>query len=134
MAKYNIKALNYIACGSARSFINMDVELGYELYDYVHLLCAEAGSGGYPDQKSWRAGTMSSDISVDIGTEHGEGEYYPTDFIYRERNLPLSRENESTGIVLNEQQRYFNEADSSKRKYIRLYLSCCTNQLSGEIL
>jgi len=133
MAKYNIRSLNYIACGEARDFINMDLELGYEVYDYVHLLCAEAGSRGYPDIESWRQKCMSDDISVDIGTEHGEGDFYPANYIYRERDIALSREGEAAGVVLNEQQRYFNETDSGKRKYIRLYLSCCTKQMLERI-
>ena len=41
MAKYNITDLNYIAVGANKCFINMDTELGYQIYDYVHLLCAE---------------------------------------------------------------------------------------------
>jgi len=41
MAKYNITDLNYIAVGANRCFINMDIQLGYQEYDYLHLLCAE---------------------------------------------------------------------------------------------
>lgn len=76
---------------------------------------------------------MSDDISVDIGTEQGEGSYRPTDFIYRERDTPLSRENECAGVVLNEHQRYFDETDSNKRRYIRMYLSCCTEEMREKI-
>lgn len=133
MAKYSIKSLNYIACGEARDFINMDLVLDYEVYDYVHLLCAEAGSRGYPDIESWRQKCMSDDISVDIGTEQGDGDYYPAEYIYRGDGVPLSREGDQTGVVLTEQQRYFNETDSGKRRYIRLYLSCCTKEMLERI-
>ena len=133
MAKYNIKSLNYVACGETRNFVNMDVELGYELCDVVHLLCAESGTTGYPDVDSWRAGALSSGISVDIGTEHGEGYYYPSDYIYRNRDTPLAQEGSRTALVLNEQQPRFVETDSGSRKYVRLYLSCCTETMLQKI-
>lgn len=77
MARYNITGINYAALGEHRSFINLDLELDYELYDLVHLLCAETGTSGYASLGAKSAGDLSA-LSVDIGTEHGEGFWHKT--------------------------------------------------------
>lgn len=77
MARYNITGINYAALGEHRSFINLDLELDYKLYDFVHLLCAEAGTSGYASQEDKAARALSA-LSVDIGTEQGEGFWHKT--------------------------------------------------------
>ena len=70
---------------------------------------------------------------VDIGTEHGEGYYAMTNYIEKADNSALARELCAVGIVLNEEQDKFIETDPSKRDYIRLYLSCCTDEMRQKI-
>lgn len=136
MAKYNITSLNYIASGSNRSYINMDVCLEYELFDYIHLLCSETNTSAYPDAKTRKTNdeTMLSAVSVDIGTEQGEGYWAKTNYIEKADDSALARELCADGIVLNEEQDLFVETDSSKRDYIRLYLSCCTEEMKQKIV
>ena len=142
MAKYNITDLNYIAVGANRCFINMDIQLGYQVYDYVHLLCAETETSGYETLDDYRNG-ISSALCVDIGTEQGEGYWYPTNYIKkaattngaRKSNIDgaLSKEKYYEQVILNEKQSYFIETDPSAKKYIRLYLSCCTIEMKRKI-
>ena len=135
MAKYNITSLNYIASGTSRSYINMDVCLGYELFDYVHLLCSETNTSAYLDIRTRKTNdeTKLSAVSVDIGTEQGEGYWAKTNYIEKADDSALARELCADGIVLNEEQDFFVEKDSSKRDYIRLYLSCCTEEMKQKI-
>ncbi len=133
MAKYNIKNLNYISTGEDRSFINMDIELGYEIYDYIHFLCAETSSNGYLNMHDKIDQKNLTVLSHDIGTEQCDGFYYKADYIQKECSDPLAQEQSLSQIILNEQQENFIEADSSKRKYIRLYLSCCTIEMRQKI-
>lgn len=141
MAKYNITNLNYIATGSNRSFLNMDIELGYEIYDYVHLLCAETESSGFMnvgDAKNYRLNGIENNLCAlhhDIGTEQGKGYWYPNKYIRHGENdmSPLSKERFHEAIILNEQQDHFIETDPGQRKYIRLYLSCCTLEMKQKI-
>ena len=141
MAKYNITNLNYLATGNNRSFLNMDIELGYEIYDFVHLLCAETQSSGFVnlgDAINYRKNGNDDNLCAlhhDIGIEHGNGFWYPNKYIqHGESDLdPLSKENYYESIILNEQQDHYVETDPEQRKYIRLYLSCCTNELKQKI-
>lgn len=134
MARYNIASINYMASGDSRSFINMDIELDYQLYDLVHLLCAEAETSRYPTMAAKKAGESElSSLSVDIGTENGAGRWLKTDFIEKGDNTPLSKELCAVGIILNEQQNLFAEDDSKKKDYIRLFLSCCTDEMKQKI-
>ena len=59
MAKYNITSLNYIASGVNRSYINMDLQLDYGLFDYLHLLCAETRTSAYASTDERRSGDES---------------------------------------------------------------------------
>jgi len=81
MAKYNITSLNYIASGTSRSYINMDICLGYELVDYIHFLCAETRTSGYQSIQDQKNQENLSALSVDIGTEQGEGFWAKTNYI-----------------------------------------------------
>ena len=87
MAKYNITNLNYLATGNNRSFLNMDIELGYEIYDFVHLLCAETQSSGFVDLGdaiNYRKNGNDDNLCAlhhDIGIEHGNGFWYPNRYI-----------------------------------------------------
>ena len=47
MAKYNVTNLNYIAVGPGKTLINADLELEYQIYDYIHLLSVEERTSGY---------------------------------------------------------------------------------------
>lgn len=134
MAKYNITSLNYIASGVNRSYINMDLQLDYQLFDYLHLLCAETGTSAYASIEERKSGDESGmkHVSVDIGTEQGTGKQYITNYIQKVDGA-LSRELCADGIVLNEEQDVFVETDSSSRDYIRLYLSCCTEEMQQKI-
>ena len=142
MAKYNITDLNYIAVGANRCFINMDIQLGYQVYDYLHLLCAETQTSGYETLDDYRNG-INSALCVDIGTEQGEGYWYPTNYIKKaattsgrtKKNIDgaLSKENYYEQVILNERQSGFIETDSSSKRYIRLYLSCCTIEMKQKI-
>lgn len=135
MAKYNITSLNYIASGVNRSYINMDLQLDYGLFDYLHLLCAETRTSAYASTDERRSGDESKlkQVSVDIGTEHGTGKWHITNYIQKADDTALSRELCADGIVLNEEQDVFVETDSSSRDYIRLYLSCCTEEMRQKI-
>lgn len=124
MAKYNITQLNYIATGTNRSYINMDVCLDYEIVDYIHFLCVETQTSAYANSDGQQSNSFQ-EISVDIATEHGEGTWEKTNYIEKANNTPLSREENDKHIILNEEQTYFNENSSPKLDYIRLYLSCC---------
>lgn len=142
MAKYNITDLNYIAVGANRCFINMDIQLGYQVYDYLHLLCAETETSGYETFDDYSNG-ISSALCVDIGTEQGEGYWYPANYIKKaattsgrtKKNIDgaLSKENYYEQVILNERQSEFIETDPSSKRYIRLYLSCCTIEMKQKI-
>ena len=132
MAKYNITDLNYIAVGANKCFINMDTQLGYQIYDYIHLLCAENQTSGYETTDDKRNGNLSV-LSVDIGTEQGEGYCQYTDYIQKADDEVLSKEKYYEQIVLNEKQPTFVETDPTSKKYIRLYLSCCTIEMKNKI-
>ena len=136
MAKYHITNLNYLAAGANRFFLNMDICLGYEIYDYVHLLCAENETSGYTSKANKLSGELS-DLYHDIGTEHGKGYWYPTRYIAKssdsDEDDPLAKEKFVEEIILNEQQDHYIESDPSSRKYIRLYLSCCTETIRQKI-
>lgn len=117
----------------------MDTELGYEVLDRVHLLCAESQTSGYVSHEYKKHETLSA-LHHDIATEHGEGYWHKSDYITKEADCrqsatyePLSKEEDNNGIILNEQQHSFVETDPKSRKYIRLYLSCCTNELQQKI-
>lgn len=135
MAKYNITNLNYIATGNNRSFLNMDIVLDYEIYDYIHLLCAETQSSGYVTLGDAKTETNLCALHHDIGTEHGNGYWYPNKYIQHGESdmMPLSKEGFYEAIILNEQQEHYIETDPSNRKYIRLYLSCCTIEMKNKI-
>jgi hypothetical protein len=107
VARYNIVGINYIASGENRSFINMDIELEYQLYDLVHLLCVENETSGYTSIEAKNRGESLEALSVDIGTENGVGKWIKTNFIQKGNNEPLSKELCSVGIILNEQQNLF---------------------------
>ena len=82
-------------------------------------------------------------MCVDIGTEQGEGYWYPTNYIKKaattsgrtKKNIDgaLSKENYYEQVILNERQSGFIETDSSSKRYIRLYLSCCTIEMKQKI-
>lgn len=112
----------------------MDIELDYQLYDLVHLLCAEAETSGYPTiaAKKARESELSA-LPVGIGTDNGVGRWLKTDFIEKGDNTPLSKELCAVGIILNEQQNLFTEDDSKKKDYIRLFLSCSTDEMKRKI-
>lgn len=135
MAKYNITSLNYIASGSSRSYINMDVCLGYELFDYIHLLCSETNTSAFPSTVARKNGHLSalSAVSVDIGTEQGDGDWKKTNYIKKATDEALSRELCAVGVVLNEEQDLFVESNPQSKDYIRLYLSCCTEEMKEKI-
>lgn len=133
MAKYRIKNLNYIAVGDDRCFINMDTVLGYEIYDYLHLLCAENGTSGYVSIEDKTTLSNFQLLHHDIGTEQGDGYWYPTNYIEKEEDEPLSKETFHEEIILNEKQDVYIETDPDSRKYIRLYLSCCTLEMKEKI-
>ena len=135
MAKYNITSLNYIASGDHRSYINMDLQLDYQLFDYLHLLCAESNTPAYSSVEERESGNGSKmkPMSVDIGTEQGLGKWAITNYIQKADDSALARELCAVGIVLNEEQDMFIETDSSSRDYIRLYLSCCTEEMLQKI-
>jgi hypothetical protein len=113
MAKYNITSLNYIASGSSRSYINMDVCLGYELFDYLHFLCSEINTSAFPSTDARKNGHPSalSAVSVDIGTEQGDGDWKKTNYIKKATDEALSRELCAVGVVLNEEQDLFVETN-----------------------
>lgn len=135
MAKYNITSLNYIASGDHRSYINMDLQLDYGLFDYLHLLCAETGTSAYASIDERRSGGESKlqQVSVDIGSEHGTGKWHITNYIQKADDTTLARELCAVGVVLNEEQDRFIETNPSVRDYIRLYLSCCTDEMKQKI-
>lgn len=112
----------------------MDIELEYQLYDLVHLLCAESETSGYPSIDAKHGGEDGlSALSVDIGTENGIGKWLKTNYIEKGNDEPLSKELCAVGIILNEQQDLFQETDSQKKDYIRLFLSCCTDEMKEKI-
>lgn len=102
MAKYNITNLNYIAVGEERCLINVDTQLDYEIYDYIHLLCAETGTSGYTDIDSKRALSGLTQLSHDIGVEQGAGEFMKTRYIKKESGVPLAEERFHEEIILDE--------------------------------
>lgn len=111
----------------------MDICLGYELVDYIHFLCAETRTSGYQSTQDRKNQENLSALSVDIGTEQGEGFWAKTNYIQKATNEALSRELCADGIVLNEEQDLFIETNPSKKDYIRLYLSCCTEEMKAKI-
>lgn len=111
----------------------MDIELEYQLYDLVHLLCVENETSGYTSIEAKNKEEPLEALSVDIGTENGVGKWIKTNYIQKGNNEPLSKELCSVGIILNEQQNLFQETDSSKKDYIRLFLSCCTDEMKEKI-
>ena len=133
MAKYNITSLNYIASGTSRSYINMDICLDYELVDRIHFLCAETRTSGYQNIQDKKNQENLLALSVDIGTENGEGIWAKTNYIQKATDEALSKELCADGIILNEEQDLFIETKSSNKDYIRLYLSCCTEEMKIKI-
>lgn len=127
MSKYTVTSLNYIASGDGRDLVNVDYRLK-GVYDLTHVLAVEPNLD------------KANPLSLDILLEQGEGEFLRTEYIQKEKTYgstldggqisveasPLSREETSVGIVLNEQQRWYDEQDKDMKAYIRLYLSCCT--------
>lgn len=130
MAKYNIVNLNYLAVGPTRTLVNADIELGYQIYDRIHLLSAESMTSGYVSNDHDDLSALSF---CDIGTEHGAGYFYPSEYIAKTTDEPFSTESSMTQVIMNEEQEYYIETDSNSRKYIRLFLSCCTEELKAKI-
>lgn len=128
MAKYQIAAVNYIASGSQRTLLNIDAQLVYHNIRNVYILDSE--------------NTKLSNIA----TEEGAIEYFQTEYIDKEHpfdrrrlNLsgqyklssePLSEENLSNTIILNEQQKYGYDRHKGENMRILLYLS--SNALDTE--
>ena len=133
MAKYNVTSLNYLAVGQNRTIINLDIQLGYQLYDKIHFLSAESKSIGYKTYLDKRTENASELSFTDIGVENGNGYYYPTDYIARATSKPFSTELSSQQLVLNERQQHFIEANAGSKPYIRLFLSCCTEEMTRKI-
>lgn len=133
MAKYNVKNLNYIAVGPNRTLINADIELGYQIYDRIHFLSAESKTSGFTTMDEKKNNLIQALSCYDIGTEQGIGYYYPTEYIQKANDTPFSTEEDIEQIILNEEQEFYIETDSKKKKYIRLYLSCCTEQMLSAI-
>lgn len=133
MAKYNIVNLNYIAVGPKRTLINADLELGYQIYDRIHFLSAETQTSGYASMQEKDDGVISALSCYDIGTEHGLGYYYPSEYIEKANDTPFSTEEDEKQIILNEQQEYYIETNSKTKRYIRLFLSCCTEEMKAKI-
>lgn len=70
--------------------------------------------------------TPLSVLCSDIVTEHREGDWYKTEYLAREYNSGSADQNavalsSSQQILLNEQQRYYNEYEDGRYLYIRLY-------------
>ena len=133
MAKYNVTNLNYIAVGPGKTLINADLELGYQIYDRIHFLSAEDQTSGYATMSNKNAGIISALSCHDIGTEQGLGYYYPSEYIQKADDTPFSTEEDDKQIILNEQQEYYIETDTRTKKYIRLFLSCCTEEMKAKI-
>lgn len=133
MAKYNVTSLNYLAVGQNRAIVNMDMQLEYQLYDKIHFLSAESNSIGYKTYLDKRTDSKSQLSCHDIGVENGNGYYYPTNYIARATSKPFSTEMSSTQLVLNERQDHFIETNASSKPYIRLFLSCCTEEMTRKI-
>ena len=59
----------------------------YEIYDFVHLLCAETQSSGFVnlgDAINYRKNGTDDNLCAlhhDIGIEHGNGYWYPNKYI-----------------------------------------------------
>lgn len=133
MARYSINQLNYIASGEDRTLLNMDVLPDKSNFiEYIHLLAIE------PPRN-----TDDSPLSHDILLEQGKGEFIPTEYIQTISSFNdnpysilsgLSREEIETGIILNEQQKYFHETDGENRQYVRLYLSCCSETYRRKLI
>jgi len=74
----------------------------------VHLLCVENETSGYTSIDAKQDGEASlSALSADIGTEND--------------------------TILNGQRDLLQEADSQKKDYIHLILSCCTDEMKEKI-
>lgn len=147
MARYVIDELNYIAAANGRTFINMDVKLdGIDdvLADYAHILAVEPNKG------------KLNPLSNDILLERFNGEELKTRYIAEvssvgqvtdshgrttpetEKTLSallsaIAEESDLKSIILNEKQPYFNETSSDKSKFVRLYLSCCTEAFRKQL-
>lgn len=147
MARYVIDELNYIAAANGRTFINMDVKLdGIDdvLADYAHILAVESNKGKH------------NPLSNDILLEHFNGEELKTRYIAEvssvgqvtdshgrttpetEKTLSallsaIAEESDLKSIILNEKQPYFSETSFDKSKFVRLYLSCCTEAFRKQL-
>ena len=127
------------------------------IYDYVHLLAVEGlkhstsatlsdvllEQRGGDFYKTRFLAAVSTDISAidplhpdkdDInGAISAHEEFWNNNMISSYMSA-YALDNDIHKILLNEQQQYYNETISSDYKYIRLYLSCCTNEYRKKLL
>ncbi len=161
MSQHSIINLNYMSSGKNRTFINMDTSLNVrDFYDYVHLLAIEDFKGrpdarlsdilleqqGYDFFKT-KFIEICKTNDPSLSTNHQNYDDVDGDETVHEEywNSILSTEcsalalegpdKQRDSILLNEQQQYYNDLSEPRRyKWVRLYLSCCTDDYKQKML
>ena len=157
MSQYSVKRINYVASGKDRTFINMDTCLDVDgIRDYVHLLAQEGfihpgdptlsdvlleqRGGDFYKTRFLEACSTEGVLCADHpDADNVDGpisahEAFWNDHVLSTRLSAYALNGSVSSIFLNEQQQYYNEISSSDVKYVRLHLSCCTDDYRKRLL